>query len=155
MDERVLTKEQALAELRERRKELEKEHAMPVKRVDVAKEITDIDELFGFYESCKHRGIDMPWNNFKKMWYEFNSYVQNEFYNYIDEFREMDYRDMEMLRLKLNEGLTSGMRDDEITIEKVIEFKNDDVPNYLKQLRRARRVSEENPSPRFCYQNFA
>jgi len=145
-DETFLTKEEALRDARAVRKRLERGYANPFEAKEYRDEIKNADDLFDFYKLCRGYGIVMEWRGFKKRWYGLNHCERNEIYNYIGMFRERECRDIAIRQVKLIEGLAECMADNEMVVDEIIHFRNDDVPNFLKRLRRAERYSLEHPS---------
>jgi len=146
VNETHLTKKEALNDARAIRQRLEQEYNSPFEVKKAEDEIKNVDDLFDFYGLYKSHKFKMEWNSFKKMWMELDLYVKDEFYNYIYTLCERDGRDMDLLRARLAEGLIECMDDNEMLVQKVIKFTNDDVPKFFKKLRRAERYSLEHPS---------
>jgi hypothetical protein len=144
--ETFLTKKEALANVRSIRQRLEQEYAKPFEVKEVNDGIKNVNDLFDFYKLCGSYGFKMEWRGFKKMWQGLDSYAKNEFYNYINVLREKEHRDIEISRAKLAEALTESIDDGEMLVEKVIHFRNNDVPKFLRRLSRAERYSLEHPS---------
>ena len=145
-EETIRTKKEALRDARATISWLEHDYDKPVKAKEYKDEIKNVDDLFDFYKLCTSYDVNIRWLDFKQRWSGLDDSERNQIYNYIGMFRERQQRNITICQMRLVEGLVKTLTNHETVVEKMIQFTNDDVPNFLKRLRRAERYALEHPS---------